>query len=287
MNKIFLLIIAVIILIGIFNFIINNVLKPNNTKKRKNHNTKKRKNLSLKNTTTKQHKNITPYKKNTNQSTKKTQSTTKPFNPNKHPTENQSDLNQRELTDYIFKNHSIQEIGKIYERYIGYLLENKNFTVEYHGIKYGVKDQGIDLIATSDTEVLLVQVKNWSKNKVIYENHLNQLYGAASKYIKNHPNPNKKHYAVFMTSTTLSEDAKNTAQILKIKYYENIKLDKNYPMIKCKINRRTGNRIYHLPTDQHYDRATINRNRGEKYVRTVAEAEALGFRRAYPWKKEK
>ncbi len=52
-------------------------------------------------------------------------------------------------------------------------------------------------------------------------------------------------------------------------------------MVKCNI-AANGERIYHLPMDQQYDRVVIAK-KGECYVRTVAEAERLGFRRAKRW----
>ena len=52
-------------------------------------------------------------------------------------------------------------------------------------------------------------------------------------------------------------------------------------MIKCNINNK--NKIYHLPFDQQYDRVVIEKDKGELYVKTVKEAEDLGFRRAKKW----
>ena len=52
-------------------------------------------------------------------------------------------------------------------------------------------------------------------------------------------------------------------------------------MIKCNINQGSKERIYHLPFDQQYDRIKIVLSLGECYAPNVAEAERLGFRRAY------
>jgi len=91
--------------------------------------------------------------------------------------------------------------------------------------------------------------------------------------------PNVK--AIFITSTSLSPVAHKAAEWLKIEVRENVPLDKTYPIIKCNINQTTKERIYHLPFDQQYDRTKIIPALGEMYVRTVREAEAKGFRRAY------
>ena len=55
----------------------------------------------------------------------------------------------------------------------------------------------------------------------------------------------------------------------------------DWPMVKCNI-ADDGERIYHLPMDQQYDRVEIAK-KGECYVHTVAEAENLRFRRAKKW----
>jgi hypothetical protein len=59
-----------------------------------------------------------------------------------------------------------------------------------------------------------------------------------------------------------------------------------YPVIKCNVSLRDRTKIYHLPFDQQYDRTLIE-FKDECYVETVAEAEALGFRRAFRWRGNK
>lgn len=49
------------------------------------------------------------------------------------------------------------------------------------------------------------------------------------------------------------------------------------------VARASGERIYHLPFDQQYDTTVVEPDRGECFVATVAEAEQLGFRRAWRW----
>ena len=56
----------------------------------------------------------------------------------------------------------------------------------------------------------------------------------------------------------------------------------DYPMIKC-ISARTGDKIYHRPFDQQYDKTKIILANSEFYARTVQEAEDNGFRRAKRW----
>jgi hypothetical protein len=98
--------------------------------------------------------------------------------------------------------------------------------------------------------------------------------------MKRERKPVGKVKAVFVTSTTLSPRAQDFADFLGIETETEKKYDRDYPMIKCNVGQE---RIYHLPFDQQYDTAVIKTEKGECYVRTTAEAEAKGFRRAYRW----
>ena len=88
---------------------------------------------------------------------------------------------------------------------------------------------------------------------------------------------------VFTTTTELSETAQAVADDLEIRV-DKIELDKNYPMIKCNINKVTSEKIYHLPIDQQYDKILIGDEQGECYVSTTMEAENKGFRRAWKYR---
>ena len=207
---------------------------------------------------------------------------------NEYSSLSESERNQRALDNYLKKRHSKAHIGKMYERYIGYLYEQKGYKVEYRGIELGLKDGGIDLVCKKKGEVLLVQCKNWKQESTIYEKHICQLYGASRFYDKDYI---QKEYAgslfadidwnrvtpVFVTTTRLDEHAISVADALGVKV-EYIDFNKSYPIIKCNINE--GVRIYHLPIDQMYDRTKVCKP-GEFYAMTVAEAEAAGFRRAF------
>ncbi len=203
----------------------------------------------------------------------------------------ESERNQKALDNYLKRAHTKAHVGKMYERYIGYLYESKGYDVQYRGIEMGLKDGGIDLICRKKGEILLVQCKNWKLDSTIYEKHICQLYGATRFYDKDQL---KKEYGeglfadtdremptpVFVTTTKLDEHAVEVAKTLGIKV-QNISFDKQYPIIKCNIN--DGAKIYHLPIDQMYDHTKICKP-GECYVSTIKEAEVLGFRRAHRWK---
>jgi hypothetical protein len=207
-----------------------------------------------------------------------------------------SERNQKALDRYISSRKKPYEIGRDYERYIGYLYEKDGYKVEYMGIEEGLEDLGRDLVCIKDNEIEIVQCKCWASHKTIHEKHINQLYGTVVKYIIDHNQiiNRKKNLtlfpdlissgqikAAFVTSTKLSETAKKFATALGVKIIEEKPLDK-YPLIKCNIGAN-GDRIYHLPFDQQYDK-TLIKNKGEFYASTIKEAEDKGFRRAFRWR---
>jgi hypothetical protein len=173
------------------------------------------------------------------------------------------------------------QVGIDFERYSGYIYEQKGYRVTYNGALKKLEDLGRDLIATKKDEMVIIQCKYWSKQKTIHEKHIFQLYG--TMITCKIDNPDKDVKAVFITTTCLSEKAKKIAEILCIRVCENIEYDKKYPCIKCNISKKDGTKIYHLPFDQQYDRITIEKEKGQFYANTVFEAEEKGFRRAYKW----
>jgi hypothetical protein len=190
--------------------------------------------------------------------------------------------NQLALDRYLARTKSDWEIGRLYERYLGYLRETSGWVVTYHGALRGFEDLGRDLICVKDKRVEIVQAKCWSRSKVIREKHVFQLFGTTIHYRL--ASPGIPVTAVLGTTTSLSDVAAEAAKVLDIRV-DTIMLPPSYPMIKCNINPGTGERIYHLPFDQQYDRTQICRP-GECYVETIKEAEHLGFRRAWRYVSE-
>jgi hypothetical protein len=153
--------------------------------------------------------------------------------------------NQRALDRYLTRSLSDFQIGRFYERYVGYLHEQDGWEVEYHGLK-GFEDLGRDLVCRKGHEVLIIQTKCWSKQKVIHEKHIYQLLGTWQHYLMEASDrlfaPDVS--AWFITTTTLSPVAKRAAEFLKINIKEGFQLDKSYPMIKCNINQDTQERRF-------------------------------------------
>ncbi|OQC05308.1 MAG: Restriction endonuclease [Candidatus Hydrogenedentes bacterium ADurb.Bin101] len=185
--------------------------------------------------------------------------------------------NQLALDRYLSRSKSNWEIGRLYERYIGYLYESRGWKVVFNGAIKGFEDFGRDLICTCDGKTEVVQAKCWSREKVIREKHIFQLFGT---YIHFRKGSIGNVVAVFITTTELSPEAIEVAEALGIRV-DRIPLTTDYPMIKCNISGRTREKIYHLPFDQQYDRVVIGDRDGEFYAATIEEAEAKGFRRAW------
>ncbi|MEK2647070.1 restriction endonuclease [Bdellovibrio sp. BCCA] len=89
---------------------------------------------------------------------------------------------QRALDRYLRRYLSAEEIGKFYERYIGYLYESKGHDVNYHGALSGYNDMGRDLIVRRRDETLVIQAKCWSKIKLIQEKHIFQIFGTMTHF---------------------------------------------------------------------------------------------------------
>lgn len=72
-----------------------------------------------------------------------------------------------------------QFVGHRYEGYIAWKLRAEGWNVEPR-TKYGYFDRGIDLIATKEGKVRYIQCKGWSWHRTVYENVIDQLYGAVA-----------------------------------------------------------------------------------------------------------
>lgn len=169
--------------------------------------------------------------------------------------------------------------GIDYERYIGYLYELQNYKVKFQGALRGFDDMGIDVIASKGKTTLLIQCKRYSEHKTVHENTVFQLYGSYVFYKTQ--NPTKNFVPVIYTSAKLTDIAQKCADFLNIEVHSQHPLQ-DYPLVKCNISPN-GEKIFHLPFDQQYDRVEIIPKRGEFYTNTVQEAADHGFRRAYRW----
>lgn len=194
--------------------------------------------------------------------------------------------NQLALDRYIASRKKTKwQIGRDYENYVGYIYEKQGAFVEYMGSLKKLEDLGRDLIVRRNGEIRIIQCKYWSKDKVIHEKHIFQLYGTVISYCIENAVSEVNVKGILVTNITLSEKAKEVADRLGIIVQEHYEIGQ-YPRIKCNIGRDAEfgyeTKIYHLPMDLQYDSVKINKS-GECYAFTVEEAERKGFRRAYKW----
>ncbi len=188
---------------------------------------------------------------------------------------------QLALERYSNRKKSKWEIGIEFERYIGWRYEQQGYKVTYNGALMGVQDLGRDIIAERENCAFVIQCKRWSAKKTIHEKHVFQLYGSVVSYHIEHPSSIVT--GLLICTCSLSDTARQYADYLGINIEDNAEIG-DYPLVKCNINKATGERIYHLPFDQQYDRVSIVEASGECFAWTVKEAEEKGFRRAMRWK---
>lgn len=201
------------------------------------------------------------------------------LSPQEYQTLSETDRLQLALDRYSNRQKSNWQVGIEYERYVGYCYEQKGYKVRYFGATEGLEDMGRDLIVSKDKKLFVIQCKRWASEKTIHEKHIFQLYGTTILQVMEHPECQVS--GIFITTTSLSSLAKSCANYLHIAVVEKFPL-KPYPLIKCNISK-DGDKIYHLPFDQQYDRVIINPSDGDCYVSTVQEAESKGFRHAWRW----
>ena len=133
--------------------------------------------------------------------------------------------NQMALDRFWKRPKSKRLIGRLYERYIGYIYEQQRYEVDYQGIFKGYEDLGRDLICVNQNEDIVIQCKNWAQFKTIYEKHIFQFFGTVFQYKDSHPN--RKIKAVFYTTTQVSDLARRFAEELSIELKENFKFDQS------------------------------------------------------------
>jgi hypothetical protein len=217
------------------------------------------------------------------------------FAPAERASLSKTELFQRALDRYVAGRKTNWEIGRDYERYIGSQLEMDGYDVEYFGARQGKENMGPDLIAKKDGQVEVIQCKYWARGKIIHENHILQLFGSAFMYAYDESGAINTSWAltalrngnvtpVLVCSCTVSALARSMADGLGMTIRDNKPFDPGYSRIKCSISRNDKEKVYLLPFDQMYDRIRIRPDEGELYARTVVEAEAKGFRRAFPWR---
>lgn len=79
----------------------------------------------------------------------------------------------------LYEQISNSEWGYIYEKYVGQILEDEGWIVDYNGLNLGFKDNGIDLIATKCDTINFIQCK--FQQGIISKNQIEWILYKASK----------------------------------------------------------------------------------------------------------
>lgn len=186
---------------------------------------------------------------------------------------------QTDLDTYLNSTLPPDEIGKLYERFVGYIYELYGYDVEYYGAIHGISDMGRDLIVRKNHKIFIVQTKCWAGYKTISESHIFQLYGSLVHFKKTNKSEDTLNIkAVFYTTAKYSSTAKAVAKVLDINL-KTKKLNTAYPMIKCVVTD-DRKKTYYLPVDSNYDQIKVQLNSHDFYAKTVQEALDNGFTRA-------
>lgn len=191
-----------------------------------------------------------------------------------------SKTDQEILDEYenIIQKLSPEEIGKRYERYIGYIYEADGYDVDYNGIKKGKKDDGVDIIAKKNREIIIIQCKWYKADSEIHSNTIRQLNDNLQEWTEEHRQKIVKA-RLYTVYDNLDEQARERLAKTQIEHIV-LAYDNNYPKIKCNINDETKEKIYHLPNTGMYDYIKINIRKNQCYAKTIQEAQELGFRPA-------
>lgn len=78
---------------------------------------------------------------------------------------------------------SKKRAGDNFERKVGLFYEEEGYEVEYRGLALGLKDEGIDLIAIKNREILLIQCKYWKGEYSITSRMIKEFYGSCHFFI--------------------------------------------------------------------------------------------------------
>ena len=178
------------------------------------------------------------------------------------------------------------EIGRDYERFIGYLYETAGWNVVYRAILRGMADRGRDLVCWSGSKVHIVQCKRWSAANPIEVAVVHDLIKTTTEYMTQmHSDDqlgfewpeaaNKRVRAVLFTTGILQSEAAEVGRLNGVIIRDRYAL-KSYPTIKC-YHTSLGKKVYLTPACYSYDSISVRSLRGDCYVYSETEALSLGF----------
>jgi len=98
---------------------------------------------------------------------------------------------------------TLKEKGAVYEKFVATKYRDLGYDVIEHGLIHGRKDQGIDIIASRGSVILLIQCKNWKTNSKykITHSHIKEFVGNVAIFMeKNKELSSNNIKRVFITS---------------------------------------------------------------------------------------
>ncbi len=178
------------------------------------------------------------------------------------------------------------EIGRDYERYVGYRYEMEGWQVIYRGILRGKADQGRDLVCHREDSVHIVQCKCWSSSVEIDCEVVEKLYQTTKVYrqvaqpfgqldLAFGIHARRRISPVLITSTGISQDAHELAAQRGVLIKPSFQLQP-YHKVKCVLRTRN----YYLEQDYLYDSIEMRVGDGDRYVASETDARELGFQHA-------
>jgi len=93
--------------------------------------------------------------------------------------------------------------GYVYEKYVGQILRERGYIVEYNGLSKGFNDDGVDLIAQKDNKDFLIQCK-FIKKSTIGKQKIEQILYKASSMIASYCKRGKPTFCLVIPSISQS-----------------------------------------------------------------------------------
>ncbi len=170
------------------------------------------------------------------------------------------------------------DYGRQYERYVGYLFEEKGFAVKYNGIRNGREDGGIDLVARAPLKIRLIQCKRW--HVPVNVDVISRLHGAVERFIYEErkgksPNMRTSIRGVIATTGAIDDAAHEMARHFGIYVMSGLQFER-YPAIKAQRITSDGGRFL-LPFTPGYDKMRLDLKSGDCFFSAVRTALFNGF----------
>ena len=170
------------------------------------------------------------------------------------------------------------DYGRQYERFVGYQFEKRGFCVNYQGIRKGLEDGGLDLVARDPRIIRLVQCKRW--RMPVNSDVISRLQGAVERFVFEERQGKSSVMrtsirGVLATTGEVDEDAKKLAEHFGIYLMPSLQFE-SYPAIKAQRITADGGRFL-LPFSSGYDQMRMNLNAGDCFQQSIRGAFLNGF----------